>query len=108
MNELFKLATFKLKDGFGNLSTLSVNVNEKDLSIQYALGNESLSNLSIKKDSAELPEFVFHGGLDSIENVRQIISNHSTRTVVDENLSPVIHEFESRTTKRLIEAEGRG
>lgn len=108
MNELFKLATFALKDGFGALSTLTVSVNEKDLSLLYTLGCESLSNLGIKKDKAELPVFISHGGLATVEDVRYLINTHSFRSVVGETVSPVIHEFEMRAIERLIEAEERG
>ena len=103
--ELFKLAVLKLRDGFDNLSSLTINVNELDLSVSYSLGNESMANLNIKKDKASLPDFVSFSNIRVVEDVVYCINNHSTRTVADQKISPVMHELEIRTTERLISAE---
>ena len=96
-NNLFKLAVFALRDGLGNKSTLTIMVNEVDLSVTPNLGVEALSNM--QGDSLIMPKYVGVSGTATIASVKKFIES-SLRDVEEEFISPVLHEFDARVKAR--------
>lgn len=86
MTKLFRLAEITLKCGMGSTSVLSVDICPDDQSINYRLGNESLSNLYT---SHKLPPkfFVNNSVADTIVKIESAISE-GTREIVLLELSP--------------------
>ena len=96
-NNLFKLAVFTLSSSFSGKSTLTIMVNEVDLSVTLNLGVESLGNMS--GNTTIIPEYVGASGTATIASVKAFIES-SSRTLEAEFISPVLHEFDARVKAR--------
>jgi hypothetical protein len=92
-----KLAVFSLRGGMGNKSTLTIMVNEVDLSVTPNLGVEALSNM--QGDNLLMPKYVGVSGTATIASVKKFIES-SVMNLEKEHVSPVLHEFETRVKAR--------